>query len=63
VSRASEPDVEIAAAATAAELRFRRAPHVELHAGHTRSHRERLPRPVRAGHVYRRVRAAMRAVG
>ena len=62
MSRAPDPDVEIAAAAAADELCFRRAPDVEVHAGQTRSDRERLPRPVRAGRVYRRVRAAMRAV-
>jgi hypothetical protein len=57
------PDVEIAGAATARRLRFRHPPGVELHADHTQSGRERLPRPVRAGRIYRHVRAAMRAAG
>ena len=58
----SEPDLEIAARATADELRVRRRPEVRIGADETESTRRRLPRPVRPDVTYRRVQAAMRAV-
>jgi hypothetical protein len=54
------PDVEIVAAVRARRLRFREQPHVTLRGGTVASRRTRLPRPVRPGVLYRRIRAATR---
>jgi hypothetical protein len=58
---AARDDLEIAVAATARELRFRGTTEVEIRGDGTDSRRIGLPRPVRAGVTYRRVRATMRA--
>jgi hypothetical protein len=56
-----EPDLEIAAEATAREARFCTPPDIEVHAGEIVSVRDNLPAPVHAGVTYRSVRAAMSA--
>jgi hypothetical protein len=55
------PDLEIAAEATARELRVWQRPEVEIRAAEQISQREHLPRPVQPRDTYRRVRVAMRA--
>jgi hypothetical protein len=55
-----EPDIELAAAASGRELRFRRAPRVALHADEIAAVRAGLPRPVRPGVTYRHFAASTR---
>jgi hypothetical protein len=55
-----EPDIELAAAATGRDLRFRTPPHVALHADDITSVRAGLSHPVRASVTYRRFAAATR---
>jgi hypothetical protein len=57
---AGEPDIELAAAATGRDLRFRTQPHVALGADDITSVRAGLSHPVRAGVTYRRFAAATR---
>ena len=62
MSRDDEPDVEIAASASADELRVMRRPEVVLRADENQSVRQRLPRPVPVGAPFRHVRVAMRSL-
>jgi hypothetical protein len=55
-----EPDIELAAKASARELRFHKPPRVTLQADEITAVRAGLPRPVRAGVTYRRVAASAR---
>jgi hypothetical protein len=57
------PDVELAAQATARELRFTRDLEVTIGADGRSAERQNLPRPARTGTTYRHVRAAMQALG
>jgi hypothetical protein len=60
VNEEPAPDIDIAAGATARELRFRGRPEVQLHGDQTASARTRLPRPVRPGVTYHRAEVAIR---
>jgi len=54
------PDIELAAAASGRELRFRTSPRVALRADEVSSLRAGLPRSVRAGVTYGRFAASTR---